>query len=329
MVGLFLNTLPMRVELNPEARMMDALRDLRRQQVELRDYEQTPLHQVQLWSEIERGKPLFESIVVFESTPADGPLRAKGGEWSNRRFQHKGQSHYPLTFDVCVDSQLFLRIQYDRRRFDDGSIERMLLHLQNLLVGMIADPEQSIAEISPLSDREKHQLLRQWNDGIESFLTESAVHQLFEAQAERTPDATAVEFNGRRLSYRDLNARANQVARHLKRRGVGREKLVGVCFERSVEMIEALLGVLKAGGGYVPMDPTFPPERLAYMLDDAKIAVLLTEDRWRRKLAPLPASRSQSAPFETVCIDMVSGQIDAGEHGESAITIAPPKTWPT
>ena len=310
MVGLFLNTLPMRVELNPEARMIDALRELRRQQVELRDYEQTPLHQVQLWSEIERGKPLFESIVVFESTPPDGPLRAKGGEWSNRRFQHKGQSHYPLTFDVCVDAQLFLRIQYDRRRFDDGSIERMLQHLQNLLVGIIADPEQSMAEISPLSDREKNQLLRQWNDGVESVLTESSVHQLFEAQAVRTPHATAVEFNGKRLSYRDLNARANQIARYLRRRGVGREKLVGVCFERSVEMIEALLGVLKAGGGYVPMDPTFPPERLAYMLDDAKIAVLLTEDRRRRKLAPLPASRSQSAPFETVCFDMASGQID-------------------
>ena len=94
-----------------------------------------------------------------------------------------------------------------------------------------------------------------------------------------------MEFNGRRVSYRDLNARANQVARHLKRLGVGPEKLVGVCIERSVEMIEALLGVLKAGGGYVPLDPTYPPERLAYMLDDAKIAVLLTEDRWRRKLA--------------------------------------------
>lgn len=112
MVGLFLNTLPMRVGLNPESRVIDALRDLRRQQVELRDYEQTPLRQVQIWSEVERGKPLFESIVVFESTSADGPLRGKGGEWSNRRFQHKGQSHYPLTFDVCSDSQLFLRIQY-------------------------------------------------------------------------------------------------------------------------------------------------------------------------------------------------------------------------
>ena len=191
------------------------------------------------------------------------------------------------------------------------SIFRMLEHLQNLLVGMIADSEQSVAEISLLSDREKHQLLRQWNDTVVPFSTETAVHELFEAQVKRTPDAIAVEFNGRRVSYRDLNARANQVARHLKRLGVGPEKLVGVCIERSVEMIEALLGVLKAGGGYVPLDPTYPPERLAYMLDDAKITVLLTEDRWRRKLAlSLSASQSESAPFETVCIDMVSGQID-------------------
>ena len=310
MVGLFLNTLPMRVRLNPEARMIDALRDLRRQQVELRDYEHTPLHQVQLWSEVERGKPLFESIVVFESTPADGPLRSKGGEWSNRRFQHKGQSHYPLTFDVCVDSQLFLRIQYDRRCYDDGSIERMLRHLENLLVGMIADPERSIAEISLLSDSEKHQLLRRWNDTVEPFSTDSAVHELFEAQVERTPDAIAVEFNGRRLSYRDLNARANQVARHLKRLGVGPEKLVGVCIERSVEMIEALLGVLKTGGGYVPLDPTYPRERLAYMVDDAKIAVLITQDRWRRKLAPGAVSQSRRPLFKTVCIDKASSRID-------------------
>ncbi len=310
MVGLFLNTLPMRVGLNSEARMIDALRDLRRQQVELRDYEHTPLHQVQLWSEIERGKPLFESIVVFESTPADGPLRSKGGEWSNRRFQHKGQSHYPLTFDVCVDSQLFLRIQYDRRRYDDGSIERMLRHLENLLVGMIADPERSIAEISLLSDSEKHQLLRRWNDTVEPFPTDSAVHELFEAQVERTPNAIAVEFNGRKLSYRDLNARANQVARRLKRLGVGPEKLVGVCIERSVEMIEALLGVLKAGGGYVPLDPAYPRERLAYMVDDAKIAVLITQDRWRRKLAPGSHSQSRSALVKTVCIDTASSRID-------------------
>ena len=122
MVGLFLNTLPMRVKLNPQSRIVDILRGLRRQQVELRDYEQTPLRQIQAWSKVERGKALFESIVVFESMPPDGPLRSKGGEWLNRRFQHRGQSHYPLTFDVCVDSQLFLRIQYDRRRFDDRSI---------------------------------------------------------------------------------------------------------------------------------------------------------------------------------------------------------------
>ena len=308
MVGLFLNTLPMRVQLRRETRLMDVLQSLRRQQVELRDYEQTPLHLVQKWSDVEHAKPLFENIIVFERAAADSLLRSKGGEWLNRRFYHKGQPHYPLTLNVCADRELSLRIEYDRWRFADNSILRMLEHLQNLLVGMIANPEQSIAEISLLTDAEKRQLITQWNDTVEPCSTESAVHELFEAQVQRTPDAIAVEFNGKKVTYGDLNARANQVARHLKRLGVGPGTLAAICIERSVEMVEALLGVLKAGAGYVPLDPTYPRERLAYMLDDAKVAVLLTQDRWRRKLA-MPV-HSWNTPVKMICIDKDSRRID-------------------
>lgn len=302
MVGLFLNTLPMRVKLNPQSRIVDILRDLRRQQVELRDYEQTPLRQIQAWSEVERGKALFESIVVFESMPPDGPLRSKGGEWLNRRFQHRGQSHYPLTFDVCVDSQLFLRIQYDRRRFDDGSIERMLGHLQNLLVGVIADPEQRVSDVAMLGAAEKQQLLSLCNSTKCDYETDACLHELFEQQAERTPDAVAVVVEERHLTYRELNRRANHLARKIRSLGVGRGGLVGLCVERSLEMIVGILGVLKAGGAYVPLDPIYPKDRLAFMMADARVAVLLTQ---KALTATLPVHDAQ-----VLCLD-TSGRADA------------------
>ena len=284
------------------SRIVDILRHLRRQQVELRDYEQTPLRQIQTWSEVERGKALFESIVVFESMPLDGPLRSKGGEWLNRRFQHRGQNDNPLTFDVCGDSQLFLRIQYDWRRFDDESIDRMLGHLQTLLVAVIADPEQRVSDVAMLGAAEKQQLLSLCNSTKCDYETDACLHELFEQQAKRTPDAVAVVVEERHLTYRELNYRANHVAREIRALGVGRGSLVGLCVERSLEMIVGILGVLKAGGAYVPLDPIYPKDRLAFMMADARIAGLLTQ---KELTATLPVHHAQ-----VLCLDTL-GHADA------------------
>ena len=130
-----------------------------------------------------------------------------------------------------------------------------------------------------LTEAERRQLLFEWNNTEADYPKDKCIHELFEEQAKQTPDATGVNFEGQRLTYRELNTKANQLAHHLQRLGVGPGRLVGICLERSLEMVIGLLGILKAGGAYVPLDPSYPRERLAFMLEDAEISVLLTQER--------------------------------------------------
>ena len=150
-------------------------------------------------------------------------------------------------------------------------------HYLNLLQGIVADPEQTISELPLLSEAERRQLLVEWNQTQTEYPRDKCVHQLFEAQVERSPDAIAVVFGDEQLTYRELNSRANQLAHYLQKQGVGPETLVGICMERSLEMVVGLLGILKAGGAYVPLDPTYPQERLGFMLQDTRANVVLTQ----------------------------------------------------
>jgi amino acid adenylation domain-containing protein len=315
MVGLFINTLPMRVRVKPETRVMDCLQELRRQQVELREYEQTPLLQVQGWSEVPRGTPLFESIVVFENTLPDAPLRAKGGEWLNRRFYHVGQSHFPLAFDVCSDAEIGLRIEYDCRRFDAASIKRMLAHLQRLLEGMTANRDRRVADLAMVTATERKQLLVDWNSTERAYASHT-LHELFEAQVEETPHAVAVIFETEMLTYRELNHRSNQLAHHLRSIGVGPDMLVGLCLERSLEMVVGLLGILKAGGAYVPLDPGYPKDRLGYMIKDSQMLVLLTQQHLMEQIPELNA--------QILCLD-TDRKVIAEESSFNPISLSRPE----
>ena len=183
--------------------------------------------------------------------------------------------------------QLSLRIDYDSRRFDDATIERMLGHFKRLLEGMVSDPEQRVSELTTLSELEQRQLLVEWNDTQSDYPQGECLHQLIEAQVERSPDSVALVFENRQLTYRELNARANQLARHLRVLGVGPEVLVGLCMERSLELMVGLLGILKAGGAYVPLDPEYPQQRLEVINADARVCVLLTQDSLVERLADI------------------------------------------
>src|SRR5262249_7982371 len=154
-------------------------------------------------------------------------------------------------------------------QFEVATISRMVGHFQTLLAGTVADPEQRLSDLPFLTEEERRQLLVEWNATQADYPRDQCIHQLFEAQGERTPEATAVIFEEEQLTYRELNRRANQLAHHLRALGVGPEVLVGICMERSVEMVVGLLGILKAGGAYVPLDPAYPKERLAFILKDA------------------------------------------------------------
>jgi amino acid adenylation domain-containing protein/non-ribosomal peptide synthase protein (TIGR01720 family) len=289
MIGMFINTLPIRVSIDPEAELVPWLRQLRSQQVALRDHEHTPLIKVQGWSDVPRGTPLFESILVFENQTLDARLRALGGAWSGRRFLVRGQGNFPLVLNAWGDDELVLQLDYSRRRFEDGVAARMLGHLRTLLEGMAAHPEARLRDLPLLTEGERHQLLVEWNGTHTDRPADGLLHDLVAAQAARTPNAAAVVSGGRTLTYRELNRRANQLAHALRKRGVGPDVLVGLYVNRTPDMIVALLGVLKAGGAYIPLDSEYPTERLAFMLKDCGARVLITEESLRSSLPPLPA----------------------------------------
>src|SRR6266511_3222559 len=159
-----------------------------------------------------------------------------------------------------------------------------ICHFQTLLEGITADPDRPISTLPLLTDAERHQVLVDWNSTRADFAEGCCLHELFEAPVERTPDAVAVGFENQWLTYGQVNARANQLAHYLKQRGVGPEKFVGICLERSLEMVIGVMGILKAGGAYVPMDPTYPKERVAFMIKDTQVSVLLIQERLKADL---------------------------------------------
>jgi amino acid adenylation domain-containing protein len=302
MVGLFINTLPVRVEVPPQARLLPWLEQLQGQQVEREQYAYSPLVQIQGWSEVPRGVPLFESLVVFENYPVDASLTEQSKAVEVREVRAVERTNYPLTVVAAIlGSELVFKVIYDGDRFEAATIERLGEHLQCLLRGMVAAPAQWLGELPLLSEAERQQVVVEWNATEAAYPQGRCIHELFEAQVEQTPEAVAVVYEDRWLSYRALNARANQLAHTLQALGVGPERLVGVCLERSLELVVGLLGILKAGGAYVPLDPTYPPERLAFMLEDARVPVLLTQEG----LAPtLP-----STPTQLLCLDSAWGKI--------------------
>jgi amino acid adenylation domain-containing protein len=186
-------------------------------------------------------------------------------------------------------------VTYRADLFEEATIARMMVHWQSLLEGIAADPTQSISALPLLTKNEQQQILVEWNDTYVDYPLDQCIHQLFEAQAEQTPEAVAIVSEAGKLTYSELNHRANQLAHFLQRCGVGPEMLVGLCVERSLEMLIGLLGILKAGGAYVPLDPTYPHERLAFMLADSQVPIVLTQERL---VVSIP-----SREVEVVCLD--------------------------
>ena len=278
MVGLFINTLPLRVQVPREEQLISWLEVIQQSMVELQQYSYTPLVDIQGNSQVNGGISLFESIVVFENYPVDSSLLNQEYSLQLSNIETVEQTNYPLTVVAIPGDELSVRISYDTARFDEDTIERMLGHLQNILSAMVENPSENVGELTLLSESERHQLLVDWNDTAIEYPSNKCIHQLFEEQVEKTPNAIAVVFEEEELTYEQLNKRANQLAHYLLSLGVKPEVLVGICVERSVEMVVGLLGIFKAGGAYVPMDPNYPPERLSYMLTDSGIGVLVTQN---------------------------------------------------
>ncbi len=290
MIGLFINTLPVRVQIDPEQAVGAWLRALRESERAVRPHEQTPLVEVQGASALQAGASLFESLLVFDHDLLDSQMRARGAGSEQRRFRLLERTNYPLTLYAYAESQLLLKLSYDTPRFDASDADRLLGQLAQLLEALARDAARPISALPRLSAADEQLLLRTWNDTATEYPRDACVHQLFEAQVARTPDAIAIVFGDAKLTYRELNERANRLAHHLRALDVGPDVRVGICAERSLDLMVGLLAIHKAGGAYVPLDPTYPKDRIAFMIEDADVPVLVTQ---AHLVAELPRHRAR------------------------------------
>src|SRR5438445_1308843 len=277
-VGLFINTLPLRLLVPPGQTVVDWLHTVQARQTELIEHQHSPLSEVQRCSELPAGTPLFDSIVAFENYPAEMAAAADITRTIRiTEVRPVERTNYPLTLQVALGAALSLRLIYDADRFAADAIARMVGHFTRLLGGLIADPARPLSTLSPLDAAERRQLIAPPADRA-AWRRDRCLHELIAGQAARTPDAVALSCADETLSYGELERRANRLAHHLRAHGVGPDVVVGLCAERSPEMVVALLAILKAGGAYLPLDPGLPPDRLAYMLADASAPVLIIQD---------------------------------------------------
>ncbi|MDY7019981.1 MAG: amino acid adenylation domain-containing protein [Cyanobacteriota bacterium] len=278
-VGLFINTLPVRVKVSPSTPLISALQTLQTQQIEREQYAYSSLIDIQQWSEIPTGTPLFESLVVFENYPVSLDAVLSQSNSSLKISQGRGfeKTNYPLALFVLPHSELLFRIDYSKSHFLPERVKQIIHHLKILLFDCINNPQKRLFELSLLSPTEQQKLIKEWNKTATEFNQQACVHQLFKAQAERTPDAIAVADEHQQLTYKVLNSKANQLANYLDQLGAASEQLIGICLERSCDLLIALLAVLKVGAAYVPLDPAYPQERLLFIIEDAQISLLLTQ----------------------------------------------------
>ena len=281
LIGFFVNTLVLRTELSGALTFRDLLRRTRENCRGALAHQDLPFDK--LVEELARERdlsrnPLFQVMFAYQGDLA-AELDLPGIKSAPVEIE-AATAKFDLTLTLTERNRgLSGFFEYSSDLFDRSTIVRMAGHFLTLLGGITSDPDRPIGALPLLAKAERKQILVDWNDGAADYPKHRCMHELFEAQARKTPNAVAVEFAGEHLTYRELNRRANRLARHLQSLGVGAESLVGVCVERSLEMIVGLLGILKAGGAYVPLDPKYPRERIAFMLADAQIEVLLVRDR--------------------------------------------------
>ncbi|MGH7824891.1 MAG: amino acid adenylation domain-containing protein, partial [Candidatus Binatia bacterium] len=293
LIGLFLNSLALRTDVSGNPTFRELLRRVREVALGAYDHQDLPFDKLVEELQPERDltrTPIFQVFINMYN------FKEAGLELDRLAVEPIKTFSWVPQFDIEFyirerDDGTHLTFVYDSDLFDAATIARMLNHFQVLLRAIVLDPERRLSDLAMLTAAEVHQLLVEWNDTKKDYPREKCLHQLFEEQVERTPDAVAVVFEETRLTYRELNQRANQLAHYLQRFGVEAEVRVGICMERSIEMVIGLLGVLKAGGAYVPVDPSYPKERLAHMLHDAQAALLLTQSKLIEQLPERTSDR--------------------------------------
>ncbi len=298
LIGFFINTLALRTKLSDNPRFNELLAQVRETTLGAYAHQAVPFEKLvealQPIRDLSR-QPIIQVMVNGLSLPQPNFV------WPGLMIE-KLEVDLPITkFDLTLHftetpNGIEGWLQYATDLFDAETIQRLADHWLNVLSSITADPTQRLSELPLLSSAERRQLLMTWNDTTVDYANAQIVHLLFEAQVQRTPQAVAVMFEAQQMTYAELNCRANQLAHHLRALGIGPEEVVGLCAERSLEMVVGVLGILKAGGAYLPLDPSYPPERITYMLDDAQVAVFVTQSHLAETL---PQTHAQCVHLDT------------------------------
>ncbi len=317
LIGFFANTLVLRGDLSDNPTFKEFL--VRMKNVALDAYAHQDLPFEKLVAELrpERNlsnSPLFQVMFVFQNAPREA-LTLPGLTMSNVE-PGKTTAKFDLLLSLREDTAgLRGSLEYSTDLFDESTIIRMLRHFRTLLEGIVADPNRRTGELPLLAEADRHQLLLEWNDTRRNFLQSKSIVAMFEKQVEREPDALAVIFENSTLTYRELNQRANQLAHYLIRRGVQAETPVAICLERSVELVVGLLAILKAGGVYLPLEPSYPQERLTFTLQDSQAPLVISTQSM--------SSRFSCDGVESIFLDIAQGDIAREGRSNPGLSIAP------
>ncbi|MFC8148507.1 bacitracin non-ribosomal peptide synthetase BacC [Bacillus paralicheniformis] len=279
MVGVFINTIPTRIRLDKDKLFKDVLRQTQADALESSRYNYMNLAEVQAQSELKND--LIDHVMVFENYAVDQKAFEEKNDVGFEMVNVSGeeQTNYHFSISAALDDQLKLLFIYDEHVYDETIIETLEKHIITVAEQVAEDETQTLRDINLVSKEEQHRILHIFNDTKTDYPKDKPLHELFEEQAMKTPDQTALVFGTRRMTYRELNEKANQTARLLREKGIGTGSVAAIIADRSFEMIIGIIGILKAGGAYLPIDPETPKDRMAFMLSDTKAAVLLTQGK--------------------------------------------------
>ncbi|QOQ56761.1 non-ribosomal peptide synthase/polyketide synthase [Bacillus amyloliquefaciens] len=276
MIGLFINTIPVRIRCDEDSSFADTMQMVQQKALASQAYDTYPLYEIQ--AQTDQKQNLIDHIMIFENYPIGQQVAEAGHhdtELNITNFHMQEHSHYDLNVVVIPGEQLAVHFGFNENEYEKSDVERLRGHFEQLMQQVLQQPSVKIEDLELLSQQEKEHLLSDFQSGGMQYPREQTIHELFEEQARRTPNQAAVVYEGKQLTYEELNRRANQLAQTLQAKGVRADQLVGIMTERSLEMIVGILGVLKAGGAYLPIDPDSPPERIRYILSDSGVSVLL------------------------------------------------------
>ncbi|WP_228469442.1 non-ribosomal peptide synthetase [Paenibacillus sp. JNUCC31] len=295
-IGLFINTIPVRIQAQGNETFIEMMKRNQEQAVASHPYETYPLYEIQAVTQQKQN--LIDHILVYENYPVQGIVEQFGDQEKTAlqitNVEADEQTNYDFNLIIKPGEEMKWMFYYNANVYDRASVERIQDHLIHLMEQVIHNPHIHVDEVEVITAREKSQILEGFNDSMADYPLDKTIHGLFEEQAVRRPEQVAVVFEDQHLTYKDLNEKANQLARTLKVKGIQADQLIGIIAERSLDMVIGILAILKAGGAYVPIDPEYPEERIRYMLEDSGVEILLLQSHLHARI---------SFAGEVVCLD--------------------------